>query len=307
MQPERPTTTRELLRRLRWEVLRPLAQRPNGQERSRLTGPGIDFASVREYQPGDDVRRIDWTLTARSDRAYVREAHDERGLDVWLVVDTSPSVDWGTALRVKRDVAIEMSATIGQLLGRHGNRLGLLLFADTPRGIVAPGAGRAHVERIVGRLRLEPRQIAHAATDLAGALAATERVARRPSVIVLISDFLVPDGWAGGLRRLTRRHEVVAVRVSDPREVSLPDIGVVTLDDPETGQQLTVDTNDHRLRERFAHAAASQARHIDTTLTASGAEVLVVGTDEPLVPALVKFLDARRVMRRHPMRGVPVA
>jgi uncharacterized protein (DUF58 family) len=294
----RSTSTRELLRRVRWAVARPLAQRPNGEERSRLPGPGVDFARVREYQPGDDVRRIDWPLTARSDRAFVREAHEDRGVDVWLVVDTSPSVDWGTALSVKRDVALEMSALAGQLLGRRGNRLGLIPFADRPLPVVPPGSGQAHLERVVGRLRLEPRQTARAATDLTAALALTQRLARRPSVIVLMSDFLVPDGWTNALRQLARRHEVVAVRLRDPREVSLPNIGVVTFEDPETGGQLTVDTNDAQLRERFADAAVAQAKHIDATLSGCGAAVLVTGTDELLIPRLVKFLDARRSARR---------
>src|SRR5580765_7876415 len=132
--PPEAGSTRKLLKRLRWTVLRPLAHRPNGDERSRLAGPGIEFAHVREYQPGDDVRRIDWQLTARSDRAYVREAHDERGLDIWLVVDVSPSVDWGTAQKLKRSLAVELSAVAGQLLGHRGNRLGLLLFAERTLG-----------------------------------------------------------------------------------------------------------------------------------------------------------------------------
>jgi uncharacterized protein (DUF58 family) len=296
--PEHAMSTRELLRRVRWAVLRPLAQRPNGDERSRLAGPGIDFARVREYQPGDDVRRIDWRLTARSDRAFVREAHDDRGVDVWLVVDTSSSVDWGTALSLKRDLAIEFTAAAGQLLGRRGNRLGLVLFADEPKSVIPPSAGHAHLERIVGRLRAEPRQATHGPTDLATALSVTRRMLRRQSVIVVLSDFLVPDGWANSLRMLAARHEVVAVRIRDPRESSLPDIGLVTFEDPESGAQQTFDTGDARLRERFSHAANLQSQNIDAALTRCGAAVVVVSTDEPLLPRLIRFLDARRPGRR---------
>ncbi|MBV9576971.1 MAG: DUF58 domain-containing protein [Chloroflexi bacterium] len=305
MQPE-SGTTRLLLRRLRWTILRPLARRANGDERSRQSGPGIEFAQVREYQPGDDVRRIDWQLTARSDRPYIREAHDERGLDIWLVVDVSPSIDWGTGRSLKRDLAVELSAVAGELLGQRGNRVGLLLFAENVVGIVPPGAGHAHVERIVGRLRDEPRRPPDAGpTDLAGVLGVLPRLMRRASMIVLVTDFLVPDGWAERLRSLTRRHEVIAVRVEDPREVDLPDIGVVTFEDPETGTQLTVDTGDTRLRQRFHDAAAQQSVRIDASLRACGAEVVHLGTDGALLESMASFLDARRRQTR-PRTVVPM-
>lgn len=303
MPPEQPPV-RSLLRRLRWTVLRPLAHRSNGDERSRLAGPGTEFAHVREYQPGDDVRRIDWQLTARSDRPYVREAHDERGLDIWLVVDVSPSIDWGTAQGLKRDMAVELSAVAGQLLGHRGNRLGLILFAERMLSISPPGIGLAHLERIVGRVREEPRRTVRGATDLTAVLGTLSRLVRRPSVIVLMSDFLVVEGWAERLRPLTRRHEVVAVRLQDPREVNLPDIGIVTFEDPETGAQLRVDTGDARLRERFRAAAAAQAASIDSTLAACGAEVVVLSTDASLVGAMAGFLDARR-RRRAPVGVSP--
>jgi uncharacterized protein (DUF58 family) len=287
-------------------VLRPLAQRANGDERSRLSGPGVEFAQVREYQPGDDVRRIDWQLTARSDRPYVREAHDDRGLDIWLVVDVSPSIDWGTAQGSKRGLAVELSAVAGELLGHRGNRVGLILFAEDIVGIVPPGAGHAHVERIVGRLRDEPRRPASGPTDLTGVLTVLPRLVRRASLVVLVTDFLVPDGWAERLRSLARRHEVIGVRVRDPREVDIPDVGVVTFEDPETGAQLTVDTGDARLRARFREAAAAQSMQIDATLRSCGVEVVNLGTDGALLSAMASFLDARRRQTR-PGMLVPVA
>ncbi|HET6316660.1 MAG TPA: DUF58 domain-containing protein [Chloroflexota bacterium] len=303
--PPESGSTRGLLRRLRWTVLRPLAHRPNGDERTRLAGPGIEFAHVREYQPGDDVRRIDWQLTARSDRAYVRESHDERGLDIWLIVDVSPSIDWGTAQGLKRDVAVELSAVAGQLLGHRGNRVGLLMFAEQTLGIVPPMPGLAHLERIVGRLRDEPPRPERGQTDLSAVLATLPRLTRRPSMIVLISDFLVRDGWADRLRALERRHEVLAVRLRDPRESELADIGIVTFEDPETGAQITVDTSDARLRQRFHDAAAAQAASIDGTLRACGVELLVVGTDDSLLGAVAGFLDARRHQRRRGALSAP--
>jgi uncharacterized protein (DUF58 family) len=294
--------TRTLLRRLHWSVVRPLATRLNGDERSRLVGPGVEFAGVRDYQPGDDVRRIDWNLTARTNAPFVREAHVEGAIDVWLVVDVSGSVDWGTGECLKRYRAIELAAVAGQLLGRHGNRLGLLLFADQPLDVVSPATGRAHLERVVGRLRMHPRSTSRGATDLSAALMVVHRLARRPSLIVLATDFLVPDGWALPLRMLARRHEVVAARLRDPREVSLPDVGLVTFEDPETCEQLTVDTGNPRLRLRFGQAAAVQAQRIDSALVACGVDRLVLGTEQPMLPALASFLEARR-RRRGLQRG----
>ncbi len=297
--------TRTLLRRLRWSIVQPLATRLNGDERSRLVGPGVEFAGVREYQPGDDIRRIDWNLTARSNTPFIREAQADGAVDVWLVVDVSPSVDWGTGLCLKRYRAIELAAVAGQLLGHHGNRLGLLLFADRPIGIVPPGTGRAHLERVVGRLRLQPRSIARGPTDLSSALSAIRRLARRPSLIVLTSDFLVPDGWAAPLRLLAQRHEVVAARLRDAREADLPDVGLVTFEDPETGAQLTVDTSNRRLRERFSLAAAAQTQRIDTVLAGCGVDQVVLGTDQPMLPALATFLEARRRRRGARWAGRP--
>jgi uncharacterized protein (DUF58 family) len=304
MRPE-SSSVRSLLRRMRWSVARPLARRMNGEERSLLLGPGVEFAQVREYQPGDDVRRIDWQLTARSDRPYVRESHDERGLDIWLVVDVSPSVDWGTDQATKREVAVELSALAGELLGHRGNRVGLLLFAEEVLGVVAPGTGRAHVERLVGRVRDEPRRSASGPTDLAGVLSTLPKLLKRPSMIVLVTDFLVADGWAERLRPLAHRHEVVAIRLEDRREMDLPDIGVVTFEDPETGAQLTADTADANLRERFREAALRQSTGIDATLRSCGVEVLHLGTDGQLLGAMAGFLDGRR--RRHQPRVLEVA
>jgi uncharacterized protein (DUF58 family) len=301
MQPEWEPT-RALLRRLHWSVIKPLARRPNGDERSRLTGAGVEFAGIREYQPGDDVRRIDWNVTARQGVPFVREVQAEGALDVWLVVDVSGSVDWGTGECLKRYRAIELAAVAGQLLGRHGNRVGMLLFADQPLGIVPPAAGRAHLERVVGRLRLEPRRPAHRGpTDLTAALQQVRKLVRRPSLVIVISDFLVADGWPAAMRQLALRHEVVAARLTDPREGALPDIGIVTFEDPESGAQLTVDTGDTKLRERFATAAREQTSQLSRQFGALGVDQLELSTAEPLLPVLASFLEARR--RRRGVRG----
>jgi uncharacterized protein (DUF58 family) len=294
-----PETPEGLLRRLQWTVIRPLASRLGGDERSLVRGFGLELSDLREYQPGDDVRHIDWNTTARTDRPYVREAYAERALDVWLVVDVSPSVAWGTARCLKRDLAVELAATVGLLRGRQGNRIGALLFAERPRALVPVGIGRAHLLRLVTCLRDEPRRDGAGRTDLAAALAQIRAFAQRRSLILIISDFLVPDGWQVALGPLAHRHEVVAVRLRDPREAEIPDVGLIAFEDPETGGQLVVDTGDRRLRERFAEAAAGQDERIRAELVRRGVDQLVLSTADDLGPALVRFLGARKYRRGH--------
>ena len=176
------------------------------------------------------------------------------------------------------------------------------MFAAQPVGFVPPGAGHAHLERVVGRLRSEPRSTSRGPTDLSAALTTISRLARRPSLIVVLSDFLVPDGWSTPLRMLARRHEVVAARLQDAHERDLPDVGLLTFEDPETGEQLTVDTSDRRLRERFKQAAAEQAQRIDQKLAGAGVDQVVLSTDAALLPSLASFLDTRRRRRGAPVR-----
>jgi uncharacterized protein (DUF58 family) len=295
--PGAPETSEGMLRRLEWTVLRPLASRLGGDERSLVRGFGLELSDLREYQPGDDVRHIDWNTTARTDRPYVREAYAERALDVWLVVDVSPSVDWGTVRRLKRDVAVDLTAVVGLLLGRQGNRIGALLFAERPRALVPPGTGRAHLLRLLTCLRDEPRRDGVGRTDLAAALAQIRLFARRRSLILIVSDFLVDDGWQAVLGPLAQRHEVVAVRLRDPREAGIPDVGLVALEDPETGDQFLVDMGDRRLRDRFAEAAVAQEERLRTDLARHGVDQLVLSTSEDLMPMLVRFLGARKHRR----------
>lgn len=286
-----------LLRRLDWTILRPLARYLGGEERSLVRGPGMELAEIREYQPGDDVRHIDWSVTARSDRPFVREAFVERALDAWLVLDLSGSVDWGTAQCLKRDRALEFASVAGQVLGRNGNRIAALLFADKPLGVVPPGVGRVHLVGLLSRIRETPRQAGRAPTDLAAALAQAYTILRRRSLVLVVSDFLVPTGWQRPLGQLAQRHEVVAVRLGDPREGDLPDVGWITLEDPETGAQLTVDTGDRKLRDRFREAAQAQTEAIHADLVRCGVEELVLSTDTELLPVMIRFLNARKFQR----------
>lgn len=299
-EPEVPHTAHAepldyLLRRLQWTILRPLAHRLGGDERSFQRGPGVEVTELREYQPGDDVRLIDWNVSARTDRPYVREAHVERALDVWLVVDVSASVDWGTADCLKRDRVLELAAVAGQLLGRHGHRIGALLFADRPLAVVPPAHGRAHIQRLLGAIRDEPGRPGAGVTDLGAALRQAAALIKTPALVLVVSDWIGPAGWQTELQKLAQRHEVVAVRVHDPRESELPDVGWITVEDPETGAQLGVDTRDRQLRERFAAAAQAQVAQLHADFAGSGVDELEISTAGSLLPPLVRFLNARRL------------
>lgn len=310
MRRGRRETTAAMLRRLDWAVIRPLASHLGGDHQSLTRGPGMELHELREYQPGDDVRRIDWNITARTDRPYMRESHVERALDVWLAVDLSASNDWGTAECLKSDRAVEFAVVASQLLGRNGNRVGAFLFAERPLGIVPPSRGRAHLLRLLSRISEAPAQATPGRTDLAGALTQLSAVLRRRSLVLLASDFLAPNGWQAALSRLAQRHEVIAIHLHDPREAELPNVGLITLEDPETGQQLVVDTSDHRLRERYRRAAEAQAEQLRNTLASCGVDRLSLSTDTELLPAVARFLNMRRLrqtLRAAQLRQPPTA
>jgi uncharacterized protein (DUF58 family) len=283
-----------LLKRLRWPIRRRNASHLGGTERSTLRGAGPELAELREYVPGDDVRQIDWHVTARTDRPFVRLAEVERGLDALLVVDLSRSVDWGTARCHRRERAVDICAVAGELLIRQGNRLGLLPFAEKPLPVRPPRGGRLQLVHILKTLRDGPGQPSDGPTDLAAALHAVEPLMRRRGLVLVVSDFLAPDGWQAALGRLAARHEVVAVHLADPRDRDLPDLGLVTFEDPETGRQLTVDTADPRLRDRFARAAADQLAQLRHTLSTRGVDLLELTTAEEITPALIRFLELRK-------------
>jgi uncharacterized protein (DUF58 family) len=285
----------EALRRVRWPVLGRLGVHAWGDERSSLRGPGIEYADVREYQFGEDARLIDWNLTARSDRVFVRESHPDRGIDAWLIVDASASLDWGTALMLKRDAALEMASAASSLLARHGSRVGAIVFDSQVRRIMPPIAGRNGRLRLVGSLDTDMSAAPAGATALAGALAQAVKVVLRRSVLIVISDFLAASGWQKPMAILGRRHEVVAVRVADPTELSFPDIGVVTFEDPESGRQLQVDTSDRRLRDRFQRAAEEQERRISNDLRRARAVEFRITTAQPFLPQLTAYLQRRAV------------
>jgi uncharacterized protein (DUF58 family) len=269
-----------------------------GDARSRLRGPGIEYADVREYQASEDARLIDWNLTARSDRPFVRESHPDRGLDVWLLVDASRSLDWGTTRSLKRDAAGELVDLLTLLLARHGSRVGGIVFDARLRRVLALTGGRQGRLKLISRIEIESAGGGDAGrTDLAQVLRHAGRVITRPSLVIVVSDFLVDSGWQKPMRALSLRHDMVAARISDPRESALPAIGIVTFEDPETGSQVEVDTGSRKLRERYSLAAAAQRQRLLADLRSARAQLLEITTAQPIVNQLIAYLRVRQSMR----------
>src|SRR6202171_1685320 len=287
----------QLLRRSRWPLLRRLGLHPGGDERSAFRGTGLEYSDVREYQAGDDPRTIEWNITARSDRPYVRESLPDRGLDAWLLIDVSRSLDWGTARCLKRQLALEFSAVVGQLLIGRGNRVGALLFDERVRAIIPPAAGRTALLQLIARIGRAAESPADGSTDLGRALTEAGRLIRRPSLMVILTDFMTPGGWQQPLSALAIRHEVIAAWVTDPRERDIPDVGVVTFEDPAAGQQILVDTRSAPLRARFEEAASAQRATIRADLIRARTAVAELRPAAEGVAQLVAFIKQREAQR----------
>ena len=286
------------LRRVHWPVAGRIGVHPTGDYRSRGRGPGLEYADVREYVPGDDPRQIDWNLTARSDRTFLREAHPDRGLDAWLILDASRSLDWGTARMLKREAAAELVLAASILLGRRGNRVGALIFDRGPLRVIPPGAGRNARARLVAEAQRVPGPGQTGATDLAGALAQAERLITRPSLVIVVSDFVSEPGWQLPLKVLGLRHELVVAVVTDPRESELPNVGLVTFEDLETGGQVDVDTGDRRFRERFRKAATERGGRVRADLLAARAAAFELSTGEDVLLQLLRLFRRLELERR---------
>jgi uncharacterized protein (DUF58 family) len=295
MQPA-PATPEQVLQRLDWRVIRRLDGLLQGDYRTLFYGPGVDFADLREYQPGDDVRHIDWNVTARTTTPFIRQYLADRELTAWLLLDRSPSMGFGAADRTKEMVLTDLVATLARLLTRGGNRVGAVLYENAVDRFIEPRSGRNQVLRIAREL-LRPPVASGAETNLAGLVRTAASVIRRRSLVFVISDFISEPGWERGLALLAQRHEVVAIRVWDPREVELPDIGVVVMQDSETGAQMFVDTSDPRFRRRFRAAADARQERLQAGVQRAGIDLFALSTDEDLVHALMRLLDARKRRR----------
>jgi len=287
-----------LLKRLEWTVLRRLDGLLQGDHRTLMRGAGLDLADLREYQHHDDVRHIDWNVTARLQTPYVRQFTEDRELSAWFLVDLSASVDFGSDRFTKRTVAREFVAVLARLLTRHGNRVGALLYGNNVDTVVPARGGRVHVLNLLQRMAARPAESAAGATDLRELLLAAQRTIKRRSTIFIVSDFVSAPGWERALGQLAQRHEVTAVRLFDPLEMDLPDIGLVTMKDAETGEQIVVDTHNKRFRERFAAAAEKRETTLREALARAGVDTLELGTDDDLVDAVLRFADLKKQRSR---------
>jgi uncharacterized protein (DUF58 family) len=289
-------TPERVLRRLEWRVLRRLDGRLQGDYRTVFRGTGVDVADLREYQYGDDLRHIDWNVTARTDITHVREYVEDREVTAWLLLDASASMEFGPIERRKHLVLTEVAATVAQLLSRGGNRVGALFFDTRVRETIPPGNGRNHVLRILARM-LAPRAAEQGVTDLGVALRAALGILRRRSLVVIVSDFLSEPGWQGLLSQLARRHDVVAIQVVDRREFELPAAGMIYVEDAETGEVIFVDTDDPGFQQRLREQADERQSTLVADLRSAGLDLFTVSTDEDLVRALFRISQLRRRRR----------
>jgi uncharacterized protein (DUF58 family) len=292
------TPSYELLRRLELVITKKLNGLLRGEHRGLTSAHGSEPGEARTYQVGDDVRRIDWNVTARMQDTYIRETIADRELDTWILVDLSPSISFGTAQCEKRDLVLAAAAAVGFLAAGEGNRIGALIVTpDGPRVFPARG-GREHLFAMLDAIMHTPPP-ASGTIDLDVAIDRLASLAKRRGLTAVISDFLAPTTWTRSLRRLTARHDVLAVEVLDPREMELPDVGVLGLVDPETGEFREVQTSSGRLRRSYAEAASAERAEIAAILRRSGVDHLQLRTDRDWFQDVVRFVLGRKQRALH--------
>ena len=290
------------LQRLEWTVLKRLDGQLQGDYRSLFRGSGLVLADLREYQAHDDVRHIDWNVTARMQTPYVREHQEDREIAAWFVVDLSASVAFGSGPTSKRQLACSIVTVLSKLLSQHGNRVGLMLFTgqDRAHSVVPARSGRRHLLHIVhqmlqaGQTQTPSHGKAVQTSALGPWLAQAQSVLKRRSAVFVVSDFISPAGWEKNLAQLARRHEVVAVRLRDPLEMAWPDTGMLLVQDAESGEQLLVDGNDAAFRQRFAQQAQVREAALLESLSQAGVDCLELNTDEAMDQALLRFAQLRK-------------
>jgi len=298
-----------LLRRLEWTVLRRLDGLLQGDYRTLMRGSGLDLADLREYQHHDDVRHIDWNVTARLQTPHVRVFTEDREMAAWFLLDLSPSVDFGSGEQRKSQVLLDFTAVLARLIGRHGNRVGAVLYGSRGQPVVdavlPARGGRTQVLRLM-QMVLQPPVHANAkngVTQLADLLKAAVHTVRQRGTVFVVSDFISEPGWEKPLGELARRHDVVAVRLLDPLELDLPDLGLIPIRDAETGEQLLVDTHDAGFRQRFARIAAQREAQLRESLGRAGVDTLELSTDDDLAEAVLRFIDLRKRRLRETRNG----
>jgi uncharacterized protein (DUF58 family) len=292
------TTPERILQRLDWQVIRRLDGLLQGDYRSLFYGYGVDFADLREYQPEDDIRYIDWNVTARMDAPYVRQYVEDREITAWFLLDLSPSMEFGPDGHLKRTVLVDLVGTIARLLTRHGNRVGAILYSNRIERVIPAAGGRLQVLRIINDLGRAAPAPTHSITDLKPLLEAGLNTIKRRSLVFVVSDFYSAPGWERPLSLFNRKHEVIAVRTWDPIERELPDVGSIIMQDAETGEHLYVDTHDRKFRQRFEQAVQEREKGLSEAFTHAGVDLLSLSTEGDLVRALVRFAELRQ-QRRH--------
>lgn len=290
-----PRQADRLLTRLEWTVVRRLDGLLQGDYRTLFRGVGLDFADLREYQMHDDVRHIDWNVTARTQTTHVRVYNEDREVTAWFLLDLSPSVDFGSGTQTKRQMLLEFVGVVARLLSHQGNKVGAILFDGLSELLVPPRVGRRQVLHMLDKVMAHPRLLRTPDADLGAFLKRAGSSIKRRSVVFVVSDFISQPGWEAGLAALNQRHEVVAVRLIDPLERNLPDIGMVPFQDAESGEQIFVDTTDAGFRRRFAAASAAWEDAMMDAFGRAGTDALELSTDDDLLDAVLRFAGMRRM------------
>jgi uncharacterized protein (DUF58 family) len=291
---ESPRDPEAVLRRLEWTVIRRLDGLLHGDYRTIFRGFGLDLADLREYQYHDDVRHIDWNVTARLQTPYVREYNEDRDVTAWFLLDLSPSMNFGARQSKKNMVSAEFVAVLARLLTRHGNRVGALFYGESMDAMIPARGGRRHVLHLLDRMLARPEAGQSRATDLSDFLQSAYQFMKRRSLVFIVSDFISVPGWPEPLAHLARRHEVLGVRLYDPLEMDLPDLGLLVMQDAESGEQLLVDTHDRGFRKRFAAHAQRREAALRAALRHAGVDALELATEDDLVDVILRFADLRK-------------
>jgi uncharacterized protein (DUF58 family) len=289
--------TERVLRDLELAVTRRLDGLLHGDHQGLVPGPGSEADEARLYEPGDDVRRIDWPLTSRTGSVHVRDTIAERELETWILVDGSASMEFGTALHRKRDLALAAVAAVGFLTARAGNRVGAILLDGEQAKVLPPRSGRQSLLALLHRVAIRPGTPDLTTVDLATGIRRLAGPGHRRGLAVVVSDFLCPSPWPKALRALAARQEVMAVEIIDPRELELPDVGMLSLVDAETGEHRQVPTGSAALRARYAEAAAAQRAEHAVAMRKAGASHLVLRTDRDWLLDVVAFVARHRRTR----------
>lgn len=288
------STPERLLQRLDWKVIRRLDGQLQGDYRSLFYGYGVDFADLREYQPEDDIRYIDWNVTARMSTPYIRQYMEDREITAWFLLDLSPSMDFGGSAALKRTQLIDFVATMARVLTRHGNRVGAVFYNSQVNRILPARGGRNQVLLLINELLRQPYLTRSPFTDLSVLLEGGLNAIKKRSLVFLLSDFICHPGWERPLKLMNQRHELIAVRLWHPGEVELPDVGPLVLEDAETGEQLYVDTHDPNLRARFHQAAHRREIELNQAFKRASVGAFSLAADEDLVLAIVRYASQRR-------------